>query len=356
MTLPRTVADVLDSHVVFEVECIDRMYLNVYVPKLQRELGLIGYLRDQLGCPVASTAPLGELTDAFATNIRRFARQGGIPIVNFVKSQRKDEVMAVHLARFPAAEGVVFIGRAQEKTRVFRTEKRRDAAGRSYPWIVRTTAVINQWYCYCLDADFGPFFPKFSGYFPCNAKLCVNGHHWAQRQAATAGIGFTALDNGFAAVDDVAGLQRICDSLAPEQIDALAQVTDPVTTDTGTRVAGLRFTDPRAQALLATLCVFRLLPAGFTNADLRRHLAPMLGTTPEHMTSGQMTGTCDGYACTDPSNASRTPSATASPDTGLRSAMFLTRVHSRLLRTGLAELSDPTPPPDQPGPHSQHDP
>ncbi|HUK71566.1 MAG TPA: hypothetical protein VLW50_22835 [Streptosporangiaceae bacterium] len=40
MTLPRSVADVLSDHVVFEVECIDRMYLNLHVPQLQRELGL----------------------------------------------------------------------------------------------------------------------------------------------------------------------------------------------------------------------------------------------------------------------------------------------------------------------------
>jgi hypothetical protein len=45
MTLPRTVADVLSDHVVFEVECIDRMYLNVYVPTLQTELALVSYLR-----------------------------------------------------------------------------------------------------------------------------------------------------------------------------------------------------------------------------------------------------------------------------------------------------------------------
>jgi hypothetical protein len=62
---------------------------------------------------------------------------------------------------------------------------------------------------------------KFCSYFPYNAKLCINGNHWAQRQAAKAGIGFTALDNGFAAVDEVDRLQRICDSLGPEQIDAL---------------------------------------------------------------------------------------------------------------------------------------
>ena len=73
----------------------------------------------------------------------------------------------------------------------------------------------------CFDADFGPFFLKFCSYFPYNAKLCINGNEWAKRQAAKAGIGFTALDNGFAAVDDPAALQSICDRLGPDQIDAL---------------------------------------------------------------------------------------------------------------------------------------
>ena len=59
-------------------------------------------------------------------------------------------------------------------------------------------------------------------YFPYTAKLCINGNHWAQRQAAKAGIGFSALDNGFAAVDDVhRRCRRICDSLGPAQIEAL---------------------------------------------------------------------------------------------------------------------------------------
>ena len=92
----------------------------------------------------------------------------------------------------------MFIGRAQEKTTVFRTEKRRDPDGVTYPWIVRTTGVINQFYFYCLDTDFGPFFLKFCSYFPYNAKLCINGHQWAQRQAGRAGIAFTAMDNAFA--------------------------------------------------------------------------------------------------------------------------------------------------------------
>jgi len=55
MTVARTVADVLTQHVTFEVECIDRMFLNVYQPRLQSAAGLVGYVQRQLGLPIAST-------------------------------------------------------------------------------------------------------------------------------------------------------------------------------------------------------------------------------------------------------------------------------------------------------------
>ena len=88
--------------------------------------------------------------------------------------------------------------------------------------------MVNHFYFYGFDADFGPFFLKFCTYFPYTAKLCFNGNEWAKRQAAKAGIGFTPLDNAFAAFDDVAAVQEICDGLTPEKIEALAaQVAGP---------------------------------------------------------------------------------------------------------------------------------
>jgi hypothetical protein len=170
MTLPRAVAEVLSEHVVFEVECIDRMYLNVYVPQRQHAGGLLGYVQRQLGLPIASTAPLARITDRFATAVHRFAEREHIPWVDFAKGSAKDDVMHEHLAAFEAAgrtEGVVFIGRAQEKTRLLRTEKRRARDGR----IVKSTGVVNHFYIYCADSDFEPFFLKFCSYFPYNAKL-----------------------------------------------------------------------------------------------------------------------------------------------------------------------------------------
>lgn len=81
--------------------------------------------------------------------------------------------------------------------------------------------MVTHFYFFCVDADFGPFFLKFATYFPYNAKLCINGHEWAKRQAAQAGIEFTPLDNAFAACADPAGLQKICDRLTPATLDSL---------------------------------------------------------------------------------------------------------------------------------------
>jgi hypothetical protein len=99
-----------------------------------------------------------------------------------------------------------------------RTERRRDkSSGANYPWLVRSTAVVNQFYIYCVDRDFGPLFLKFSSYFPYTAKLCINGHEYAKQQLAQEGIAFLSLDNGVLSCDDPKRLQAICDGLSGEK-------------------------------------------------------------------------------------------------------------------------------------------
>lgn len=78
MTLPRSAADVLSRHVVFELECIDRVYCNLYVPKLQRDLGVVGFIREHLGKPDASTAVLADRTEAFYAEVKAFAARNAI--------------------------------------------------------------------------------------------------------------------------------------------------------------------------------------------------------------------------------------------------------------------------------------
>lgn len=222
MSLPRSVADVISQHVTLEVEGIDRMYLNVFVPKLQYENGVVGFFRNHRGFTFASSALMDPITKEFIRQVSEFADRAGIPLITFAKGERKDDVMAEHLAQFPDREGVLFVGKAPEKTPVFRTEKRRNPqTGQTYPWIVRTTAMVNHFYFYCVDEDFGPFFLKFCSYFPYNAKLCLNGHEYVKRQLAKRGVAFEALDNGILSCENPQLLQALCDRLSADKIDAL---------------------------------------------------------------------------------------------------------------------------------------
>ena len=513
MTVARSVADVLDDHVVFEVESIDRMYLNVWQPRLAYGGGVQGFFVGHRGYHYASTALMDPMTKAFVADIHGFVAARGLELISFAKGQRKDDIAHEFLAGFDGEEGVLFVGRAQEKAGVWHTQRRYSpTTGGSYAWLVRSSAFINFFYFYCVDADFGPFFLKFSTYFPYTAKLCINGNEWAKRQAAKAGIGFTPLDNGFAACQDVAAVQAICDSLGPEHIDALLRkwlpilpnpftdedeaagyryelsilqaefsltqmldrpvsgriffeqvlhdnldigrpdqislifdrrirrtgrrptpgrfrtrvittgvipslhvdyknakikqyhkegralrtettindtrdfglskrltnlpalrqigftanrrllgvqrlshdpihgaraltdLTAPIITDAGTRIPGLRFGDTRVHTLLQALLVHRLLPHGFTNRDLRTLIAPLLGTTTEHITAGKMT--YDLRRLRAHGLIARIPHTRRYQvtDTGLSHALLLTHAHDHLLRAGLAQLTDPDPP------------
>jgi len=104
--------------------------------------------------------------------------------------------------------------------------------------------MVNHYYFYCVDEDFGPFFLKFCSYFPYNAKLCLNGHEYLKRQLAKEGIAFEALDNGILSCDDPQRLQEIADGLSAAPIDALlrkwlARLPHPFTP--ADRAAGYRY-------------------------------------------------------------------------------------------------------------------
>src|SRR2546426_2475838 len=222
MSLPRTVGEILRDHTTLEVESIDRMYLNVYVPGLQYESGVAAFFRSHRGQLFASSALMAPMSRAFVAAIDAFVAEHALPLIAFAKGQRKDDVMAQHLARFTGDEGLLFVGKAQEKAAVCRTEKRRNPqTGQPYPWLVRSTAMVNHYDFYGVDRDFGPFFLKFCSYFPYNAKLCLNGHEYLKRQLTRHGIAYEALDNGIGSCAAPAAVQRLADGLSAAKIEAL---------------------------------------------------------------------------------------------------------------------------------------
>src|SRR2546428_2381928 len=220
--IARSVSSHLKDHVTLEVEFVDRLYLNAYIANLQYDGGVVHFFRHHRGHPFASSALMDPMTKGFVRRIETFTEDEGIPLISFEKGQRKDDVLLKHLAAFGGDEGVLFVGKAQEKVSAFRTQKRRNPeTGATYPWLYRTQVMVNQYYFYILDEGFGPFFIKFSSYFPYNAKFCLNGHEYAKYQLKKEGIRFQALDNGVLSCDDPRRLQEICDGFSPEKIDAV---------------------------------------------------------------------------------------------------------------------------------------
>jgi hypothetical protein len=219
----KSVAEILDHHVTFELEGIDRMYLNGYVPSLQRGGGVVYFMKTQLGARVPSTAMVAPMTHGFVEAIERFVKTTSVDLVTFEKGQRKDDVAQTYRRAFPGDEGVLFVGKAQEKASVFRTEKRRNTDGSTYPWIIRSTTPVNHYYFYLLDRDFGPLFIKFCSYFPYAMKICLNGHEWLKCQLTQRGIAYEPLDNGIRSSDAAARVQRIADTLDAAKIDAVVR-------------------------------------------------------------------------------------------------------------------------------------
>ena len=87
------------------------------------------------------------MTDAFVKKIEDFVAREGVDLITFEKRQRKGEITQSYLRRRHNADGVVSVGKAQERVRVMRTVRRRsNHTGATYPWIVDSTAMDNHYY------------------------------------------------------------------------------------------------------------------------------------------------------------------------------------------------------------------
>jgi hypothetical protein len=209
---------IIRDRVTLTVDCIDRLYLNGYVPRLQTSGQIVGFLRDHLGNPIPSPALLRPLHDRFVRDVTTFADAGKIPVVQFERGQRKDDVAAEHRARITKAEGVVFIGVAQERASAFKARKLTGSEQGVLFEFSRQSVAVNHYYFYVQDREWGPGFVKVGTYLPYPVRVCLNGHEWAKQQARQIGLGFTSLDNGFLTCDDPARLQAICDGLGPTDV------------------------------------------------------------------------------------------------------------------------------------------
>jgi len=210
--------EILKEQVTLDIECMDRIYLNGYIPTMQMGGQLVKFIQHR-GYEIPSPVILRQWTDAYKKAVEAFALAQGIEMIHFEKGARKEDVATKYRAEFEGEEGVLFIGIAQERAYAFQGRKKtkQKLVGFEYS---RQSVFVNHYYFYLQDKEFGPAFIKVCSYAPYAVKICLNGHEWAKRQARKQGLSFEALDNGFLSCEDPAKRQETCDQLGPEQIQA----------------------------------------------------------------------------------------------------------------------------------------
>ena len=249
------------------------MYCNVYVPRLQYAAGLVGYVHRQLGLPIASTAPLGTITDRFTT-----AGPGRSPgsQQHPVGRLRQGPAQGRRHARAP---GRVHRGRRGWCSSAGRRRRRtcsapRNAAtptGSAYPWIVQSTGVVNHFYFYCRRRRLRPVLPQVLLLLPLQRQAV----HQRPRLGPTPGrarpgSGSPRWTTRSPPSTTRPRLQAICDRLGPAQIDALldkwlAILPHPFTD--ADRAAGYRY---ELSILQAEFSLTQMLDAPVIRADLLR--------------------------------------------------------------------------------------
>jgi len=214
------IADIIRHHVSLEVRCVDRLYVNGYMPKLQTSGGLCYFLRDHRGYPIPSPALFRPMHDRFVTAVNQFATRHEIPVVTFESGEDKDAIVARYRARFTRPDGVVILGVAQEKMRSFKAHKHSGPGTKVSFDFSRQPVAVNHYYFYVHDPAWGPAFLKIGTYLPYPVKVCLNGHEWVKQRLRRDHLRFESLDNGFLSCADPAAVQAACDALGPADVQA----------------------------------------------------------------------------------------------------------------------------------------
>lgn len=219
--IPRTVRELIEEDVTLSIEGLDRMYINGYVPMLQSIPGTAYYFNKRFGKKVLSPLLMAPITQGFVASIEKFIKEHELDKIQF-GHLRKDEITQEYLKKIPDKIGVLYVGVAQEKASSLRTRTEHNKeTGQKRATSYKSTVMCNHYYFYIVDEDFGPLFIKVCSYFPCELRICLNGHEYLKRQLKKEGIAYEALDNGVLSCAEPERAQTIMRELNAQTIEAL---------------------------------------------------------------------------------------------------------------------------------------
>ncbi|HEY6218537.1 MAG TPA: hypothetical protein VIV65_00685 [Gemmatimonadaceae bacterium] len=209
------------DHLELSYTCIDRIYLRGYVSLLQTCGGFRCWAEKLCPNEPVTQSWIHALVRRFHVNVKRFADEHGIPVLQAEHGMRKHLVADEHRARFKG-EGVYLIIRGPEKAKVVMSQDPKEPTSSNHRNLDQRLGFVTHYTFFIVDRLWGPISVVLCSHPPFNVKVFLNAHHWVERQAAARKLMMTTETNAFLGTTSPELLQQIVDRLGECDIRRVA--------------------------------------------------------------------------------------------------------------------------------------
>src|ERR1051325_9851640 len=209
------------DHLELSYTCIDRIYLRGYVSLLQTCGGFRCWAEKLCPNEPVTQSWIHALVRRFHVNVKRFADEHGIPVLQAEHGMRKHLVPDEHRARFKG-EGVYLIIRGPEKAKVVMSQDPKEPTSSNHRNLDQRLGFVTHYTFFIVDRLWGPISVVLCSHPPFNVKVFLNAHHWVERQAAARKLMMTTETNAFLGTTSPELLQQIVDRLGECDIRRVA--------------------------------------------------------------------------------------------------------------------------------------
>jgi len=220
-SMPLKLEALYRDHLELSYTCIDRIYLRGYVSLLQTCGGFRCWAQQLRPNEPVSQSWINSLVRRFHTNVKRFADEHMIPVLQAKLGMRKHLVADEHRAKFKG-EGVYLIIRGPEKAKVIMSHDPKKPTISNHRNLDQRLGFVTHYTFFIVDRLWGPISVVLCSHPPFNVKVFLNAHHWVERQAVAKKLATTTQTNAFLATTSREQLQQIVDRLSERDIRRVA--------------------------------------------------------------------------------------------------------------------------------------
>ena len=207
-----------------QYDCIDRIVLNAYYPKLLNGGGLRDWWRllhggDDSGL---NTSSLMNMAGVMSKRVQAYCKKNNVPFVHYLTGERKHEDAEKLIPADTTFEGIfgIFCSRAPSLL----WEVKEFGKGKIDIRRKKKTSLVNHYYFHIKDKNWGHVCVRMCAHPPFSCNIILNGHEWVQNHKKTAELHVTKESNCFTSYTDGQKLSQIADTLKHQgQLEKVCQ-------------------------------------------------------------------------------------------------------------------------------------